>query len=146
MQKVFNTTGPCFPEIHYMVNINQRVDSILENLIEKNQYFAINRARQYGKTTTLYSLAHKMEEKYIVFTISFEELGAESFLNEAAFCAAFLELLLNTIDLDGLTGISEDSVLEMRAALTDSAFSLQRLSTLIYKMCRGGSKAHRFNY
>lgn len=52
MNKHFNTTGLCFPDEHYMVNIEDRLDEIAV-LVEQAEYFVINRARQYGKTTTL---------------------------------------------------------------------------------------------
>lgn len=56
MRKYFNTTGLCYPDEHYMVNIDGRLDEIKE-LVDRGEYFAINRARQYGKTTTIHLLA-----------------------------------------------------------------------------------------
>ncbi len=52
MPKVFNTTGLCVPEKHYMVNIDKRLRDI-KVLVDEENYFTINKARQYGKTTTL---------------------------------------------------------------------------------------------
>ena len=46
MGRVFNTTGVCIPEKHYMVNINGRLQQIRE-LVDAGKYFTINRARQY---------------------------------------------------------------------------------------------------
>ena len=43
MGKVFNITADCKPELHYMVNIDSRLKKIKE-LIDKGEYFAINRA------------------------------------------------------------------------------------------------------
>ena len=51
----FRVTGPCIPEKHYMVNISGKLDKIVE-LVNDEAYFTINRARQYGKTTTLHEL------------------------------------------------------------------------------------------
>ena len=51
MSKVFNTTAVCIPEEHYMVNIAQRLQEI-KALVDDGKYFTINKARQYGKTTT----------------------------------------------------------------------------------------------
>ncbi|WP_330665136.1 hypothetical protein [Tepidibacter sp.] len=51
MKKAFNTTGTCIPSMHYMVDIKDKLDNI-ENIIDKGNYFVINRPRQYGKTTT----------------------------------------------------------------------------------------------
>lgn len=50
--KVFNTTAVCIPSENYMVDISDKIRQIAE-LIEQKKYFTINRARQYGKTTTL---------------------------------------------------------------------------------------------
>ena len=52
MPKVFNTTGLCVPEKHYMVNIDKRLRDI-KVLGDEENYFTINKARQYGKTTAL---------------------------------------------------------------------------------------------
>ncbi len=52
MGKVFNVTADCKPQLHSMVDISGRVEEIA-HLVDKGEYFTINRARQYGKTTTL---------------------------------------------------------------------------------------------
>ncbi|MEJ8554830.1 hypothetical protein [Tepidibacter sp. Z1-5] len=44
MKKVFNTTGTCIPSMHYMVDIKDKLDNI-ENIIDKGNYFVINRPR-----------------------------------------------------------------------------------------------------
>lgn len=49
MGKQFNTEGICFAKEHYMVNLDKRIMKI-RKLIADGKYFAINRARQYGKT------------------------------------------------------------------------------------------------
>ena len=64
MGRVFNTTGVCIPEKHYMVNINGRLQQI-KVLVDEGKYFTINRARQYGKTTTLRALAEMLRDEYI---------------------------------------------------------------------------------
>ena len=50
--KEFNTTAVCIPSKHYMVDITERVKEI-KKMVDAGKYFTINRARQYGKTTTL---------------------------------------------------------------------------------------------
>ena len=47
--KVFNTTGLCVPEKHYMVDLTERLVQI-KAMVDAGKYFTINRARQYGKT------------------------------------------------------------------------------------------------
>lgn len=56
MPKHFCITGTCIPERNYMVDISDRIDRIIQDYIENGKYFTINRARQYGKTTTSESL------------------------------------------------------------------------------------------
>ena len=63
--KTFNTTAVCIPAKHYMVDLSERVIEI-KKLVDAGKYFTINRARQYGKTTTLKSLQRILKENYIV--------------------------------------------------------------------------------
>ena len=70
MRKKFNTTGLCLPDIHYMVNIDDRLEEI-KAMVDEGEYLTINRARQFGKTTTLWRLKEKLLEQYEVFLISF---------------------------------------------------------------------------
>lgn len=55
MPKEFNVTAVCMPEVHYMVNIDERLRKV-KAMVDAGKYFTINRARQYGKTTTLMAL------------------------------------------------------------------------------------------
>lgn len=70
--KKFNTTGICIPSLHYMADTTDMINQIIDDYIEQGEYFTINRARQFGKTTTLELLYHRLKEKYIVIDISFE--------------------------------------------------------------------------
>ena len=72
MRKRFNTTGLCYPKEHYMVNLEERLEEI-KTLVDGGEYFVINRARQYGKTTTINLLAEKLTRQYAVFSISFDD-------------------------------------------------------------------------
>ncbi len=72
MAKKFNTTGICIPSLHYMVDTTTVIDKIVKDYIEPGEYFTMNRARQYGKTTTLELLYQKLKVNYIVLDISFE--------------------------------------------------------------------------
>jgi hypothetical protein len=60
--KKFNVTGSCNPQKHYMVDISNKFNQVM-NLIEQGEYFAINRPRQYGKTTMLNMLAQSLWNK-----------------------------------------------------------------------------------
>lgn len=71
MQRVFNTTGICIPEKHYMVNLDQRLYQI-RKLVDSGKYFTINWARQYGKTTTLRALAELLRKECYVVLLDFQ--------------------------------------------------------------------------
>ena len=91
--KEFNTTAVCKPEKHYMVDISKRVEKIKE-LVDAGKYFTINRARQYGKTTTLTALYHILQEDYVVVSISFEGVSSSNFSSEQSFVKAFCRKLM----------------------------------------------------
>ena len=72
--KRFNTTAVCIPSKHYMVDLSERVAKI-RKMVDDGEYFTINRARQYGKTTTLAALAVNLRPDYEVISLSFEGIG-----------------------------------------------------------------------
>ena len=88
--KRFNTTGLCNPKKHYMVDISDKLEKI-KVLIENEEYFVINRPRQYGKTTILSALTRELLGRYLVISISFEGLGDIIFSDEQLFCQTFLK-------------------------------------------------------
>jgi hypothetical protein len=94
MKKKFNVTGTCIPEKHYMVDISEKLKDIMK-LIENEEYFIINRPRQYGKTTTLFLLNKKLkkDQNYLPIKISFEGIGDSVFENEKIFSKTFLQIL-----------------------------------------------------
>ena len=98
MPKKFNITGLCFADEHYMADVSVKLAQT-QKMVEEGDYFIINRPRQYGKTTTLYSLAEILEKtgQYLVFNISFEGIGDAIFQDEKLFAKGFLELLSKSI-------------------------------------------------
>jgi energy-coupling factor transporter ATP-binding protein EcfA2 len=94
MRKEFNTTGTCFPHLHYMADVSTKFDFAI-SLVEKGKYFAINRPRQYGKTTMLESLSRALikSEEWLVFNISFEGIDSQMGAEMTPFCQAFVRLL-----------------------------------------------------
>lgn len=87
--KKFNVTGICIPDKNYMVDISQKLDQITE-MVEDGKYFTINRARQYGKTTTLAALDRRLSGRYHVIWLSFEGVGETAFQNDHAFVRFFI--------------------------------------------------------
>ena len=98
MKKKFNITGICIPKRHYMVDISAKLKKIV-NLIEDEEYFIINRPRQYGKTTTLYLLEEflKKDENYLIISTSFEGVGDLIFKDEKSFSKGFMIILENSL-------------------------------------------------
>jgi Predicted AAA-ATPase len=94
MNKEFNITGLCHAHEHYMADVSHKLEQVLE-MIEKGKYFIINRPRQYGKTTTLYTMTSMLDKSgdYLVFNISFEGIGDAVFETEKAFVSVFMKLL-----------------------------------------------------
>ncbi|MBR1415392.1 MAG: AAA-like domain-containing protein [Prevotella sp.] len=133
MRKKFNITGSCNPERHYMVDSKKRFQAI-EGMIDACEYFTINRARQYGKTTMLYMIWRRLSERYIVVPMSFEGLGDPPFASEEAFIKTFSKLMagyLTPLKLDaGLMAIWEDS----------KAKSMDELAEVITLFCRKAPK------
>ncbi|MCI8711092.1 MAG: hypothetical protein HFH23_02195 [Ruminococcus sp.] len=70
--KRFCVTGTCISEKNYMIDIGDRIEQIIERYIEHGQYFTMNRARQYGKTTTLFLLERALWGNSITLRLSFE--------------------------------------------------------------------------
>lgn len=93
MAKVFNTTGLCVPEAHYMVNIDERLNEI-RKLVDDGKYFTISKARQYGKTTTLMALSRFLQKDYYVVLIDFQTFGSVDFETEKKFSHAFANTFL----------------------------------------------------
>jgi energy-coupling factor transporter ATP-binding protein EcfA2 len=94
MSKEFNTTGTCFPHLHYMADVSAKFDFAI-SLVEKGKYFAINRPRQYGKTTMMESLSRALikSDEWLVFNISFEGIDSQTGAEMTPFCQAFVRLL-----------------------------------------------------
>lgn len=76
MLRSFNTTGPCNPEIHYMLSATDRLPNI-ERLVEQWNYFIIHAPRQTGKSTAMLGLAQQLtnQGKYTAVMVS-AEIGA----------------------------------------------------------------------
>lgn len=74
----FNTTGLCNPDKHYMVDITDRLVQI-KKMIDKGNYFTINRSRQYGKTTTLTALKQALKDDYTVVGLDFQGISNAGF-------------------------------------------------------------------
>lgn len=95
--KVFNTTAVCVPAKHYMVDPTERVKEI-KKLVDAGKYFTVNRARQYGKTTTLIALDNYLSSQYDVISLDFQDLTDGVYRNESTFVKGLAQVLCDTRD------------------------------------------------
>lgn len=95
--KYFNITADCKPAIHYMVNIQPQLAAI-KQMVDKGEYFVINRARQYGKTTTLKALKKYLQNEYVVVDMDFQrQMSSAKFRSENSFSVAFGNAFLRVL-------------------------------------------------
>ena len=133
MRKSFNITGSCNPHWHYMVDTEKRFDSV-KKLIDHGEYFTINRARQYGKTTMLQTIRRRLSEQYLIIKISFEGMDDDAFGSMPAFVDSFCSLI---------TGFLNDVGIEERLVNVfdrKGLNTLDRLSKVITAFCNASEK------
>lgn len=97
MGRIFNVSADCKPNRHYMVDISGLLQEIRE-YVDRGDYFTMNRARQYGKTTTLKALAKFLAEDYVVVSLDFQRLSSSDFQDEAFFVMAFAREITAVVD------------------------------------------------
>ncbi|MCP4353077.1 MAG: ATP-binding protein [Desulfobacterales bacterium] len=73
MAKFFNTSGPCDPEKHYMIDVGHDLKNV-RKLIDDERYFILHAPRQTGKTTYIINFARKLNEEgsYIAIYVNVE--------------------------------------------------------------------------
>lgn len=153
MAKIFNVTGACDPQLHYMVDIRKRLEEI-RALVDAGAYFTINRARQYGKTTTLNALSDFLKNDYIVISLDFQLLSSNDFENETAFANAFAAIFVSAVRTGAaakagaavktgaeikLQGTDAFAALEA-AADAENISGLRKLFVCLSQICAAASK------
>ena len=121
--KEFNTTAVCIPEKHYMVDISDKVCEI-KKMVDAGKYFTINRARQYGKTTTLNRLKKILENDYTVLALDFQSIDNDVFENGSTFSQAFARLILDLHEFDGFH-LDKESLSSMQKLCDADATSVK---------------------
>ena len=84
-----------------MVDLSEIVAKI-KKLVDAGKYFTINRARQYGKTTTIKALQGVLENDYVVLSLSFEGITRAGYQTEGEFVQTFSRLVLDQSEFYGL--------------------------------------------
>ena len=138
MAKIFNIAADCKPSIHYMVEISDRLEQI-KKMIDAGQYFTINRARQYGKTTTLRALAKYLAQDYVVVSLDFQLMSQKDFAEEGTFVKAFSEAVLRKVS--GEDAMPAEVRRELQNLIGDSQeAALSRLFEILSIWCRISKK------
>lgn len=137
MARVFNVTGSCDPNLHYMVDIQENLKQI-KNMIDAGDFFTINRARQYGKTTTLSALTEFLKNEYIVVFMDFQMISSADFSDEKMFVNAFAHLFAEAIrEFNTVEGTAlENTLITLEQALEEDRINgLRVLFGYIRKIC-----------
>ena len=141
MKKRFNTTGRCYSDEHYMVDIHRQLEQIKE-MIRQGDYFCINRARQYGKTTTLSLLKEALEDEYTIFSISFEGIGTSVYAADETLAYAFVCLLNDCLSYNEVRHAAQPLKELLADAVSNASdgLSLIKLSRLVSQICTASDK------
>lgn len=132
MNKIFHVDGCCDPELHYMVDISARLQEI-KDMVDLGQYFTINRARQYGKTTTLTVLTDFLNTTYDVIYLDFQTISYADFEREQNFVAAFSRELL---EYSELMPVSVKEKIEYFSIEPSDEVTLSVLFKVLIEWCR----------
>ncbi|MCP4217283.1 MAG: AAA family ATPase [bacterium] len=102
MAKHFNVTGTCIPHLHYMADMSQKL-ARMTAIVEGGNYFAVNRPRQYGKTTMIFLLEQLLQKKkdYLPIDISFEEIDSATYEKHERFIPCILRIIKRRLDFMG---------------------------------------------
>ncbi|MDR3334469.1 MAG: hypothetical protein LBT13_06240, partial [Treponema sp.] len=128
----FNITGPCTGTKHYMADISGKIATI-KALIDDREYFTINRARQYGKTTTINELRLRLADEYLCLWISFEGLGDVPFASDKAFCATFMRMIQSALRFT----VVKDDKDYIANWVNPEVVGFEELDAHITRMCEG---------
>ena len=142
MAKVFNVTADCKPDKHYIVKLDTRIAEI-KALVDGGAYFTINRARQYGKTTTLRALGKYLKEEYYVVLLDFQTISHSKFANENAFSLAFSKKFLRELKnkIEAEADIQQAiAVLDAQVAQSRPELELTELFESLSDICAAADK------
>lgn len=136
--KKFNLAGVCIPEKHYMVDLTEKVEAIIDDYISGGAYFTINRARQFGKTTLLSALQRKLSAHYLVIRLSFEGVDDGNFDDNASFANMFLRSVASRLIQMGARQNLVDGW--MQTPQNDAGKAFDILGYKITDLCRNAGK------
>jgi hypothetical protein len=122
-----------------MVNISERLRQI-KNMVDEGQYFTINRARQYGKTTTLRALEEFLQKEYTVVSLDFQRMSYADFENENSFVMAFSGEILDCMRFPEEIPDTIKTTLQGFADGDERQVTLSRLFRCLSQWCEQSNK------
>lgn len=135
----FNITGLCVPKKHYMVDISGKLAQITA-MIDDEQYFTINRGRQYGKTTTFSRLEATLKDRYVVIRFSFEGAGDDVFESDEDFVWMFVDETDRELMRSGIPAHIRNKWRQIADRQEQGRRALGRLSIGISELCEALDK------
>ena len=141
MVRYFNVTGACYSDEHYMINLDKRLQTI-KHMIEQGKYITINRARQYGKTTTLWALQTYLQKEYSVILMDFQRMSTVVFQDEITFAKAFLKDFLKVIRNENMKicGLPQQVLAEVELHGAKQNYNLRELFEDLSELCNKAEK------
>lgn len=130
----FTTTGICNPDDNYMVDIGQRLEEI-KAMVDAGQYFCINRARQYGKTTTLTALSAYLKNEYIVLSFDFQDMAGGVYESEGAFTQGLARLFLDAYEFADAS-IPKSVIEQLEKISGNESVLMDELFRIIKRWCK----------
>ena len=129
--KLFNTTGPCIPGKHYMLDAENRLTAV-QGLIDNEQYFVIHAARQSGKTTLLNSLKRTInrEGRYYVLYCSLE--AVQSFPDPKDGIPQAFNCIISAIEISGLP--VKEKIADIKGKIDKNEIAVS-IKNLFYTIC-----------
>jgi hypothetical protein len=140
MEKIFNITADCKPNMHYMVDLTSRLTQ-MKSYVDKGIYFTINRPRQYGKTTMLRTLKEQLKDGYYVVNMDLQmHMSHAKFRDENRFSVAFAKAFIRIMQkLDAVLSMELKKALErmkMAVQVNEEEFELVELFQYLSDICR----------
>lgn len=117
-----------------MADVSAKVAAV-SDMIRAEQYFVINRPRQYGKTTMLDQLYRALQPEFCMLNISFEHLDYSQYHDVASFTAGFLSVLATEFQVSAPEETNCLTVLHDATAAATSMLTLSLLISRLIKAC-----------
>ncbi len=122
-----------------MVDLSSRLAQI-KVMVDHGDYFTMNRARQYGKTTILNALTAYLKDDYVVVSLDFQYMGSDDFATEEDFARAFAEDFYAAVHHDEKIPENCKDSLKQLANGGFSKITIRKLFAILEECCAQSQK------